>query len=153
MSYELVEERMHSLMLNLTPVFSKAEQLTRGDWRVMNLGKSPCGIFYPGALPPATPLTAESWGYHYHVNFDFYYRFKDDGKSMREFEELRDKVLQHMQAYPTLNHLSSTTEIEGFSGSDVIELYSKEGQGPYYLAQTLTWTILDYVQVTLLEGS
>ncbi len=146
--YDPIEARFLTLLQGLTSVFTNAAQVTRGDWRTLDGGTSPLAVLYPDVIDEGTTWTAGTTEYIWRIKLDLFERFLNDGTTHISFEQHRDAVLQHMQKYPKLNGLAGIVVVGQMSSTEILEVYDKDGGGPFWLLQTFTWPVTEAITVT-----
>lgn len=145
--YDAIEERFQTLLQGLTGTFATTAQVTRGDWRPMDRGISPTAVLFPGAVSPGDHWAAGGEDYIWSVNCDLIVRYLLDGTSWVTLEQTRDAVIALIQKYPTLNALGNCA-VGPVNGGDMLEIRNKEGDGPFFIATTLTWQVTQLSVVT-----
>lgn len=140
MSYSTIEAGFLTLLQGLTGTFATTAQCTRGDWRVLDKGLTPIAVLYPGALQSGEVTFVGGEEHIWSVNCELTARFINDGTSMTTLETVRDAVIALFQDNPNLG-ISDGSHISNVTGSEFVELRDTDGNGPFYLQTTLTFTV------------
>lgn len=153
MSYDAIEDRAQDLLQLLTGTFAKSSQVTRGDWRILDSGDTPLAVLYGGAftqIPDADCAYGEQ-GYDWTLNCDLFVRYLDEGTTAVTLTQTRDAVVGHIAKYPQLNALAGIVDVSHVQGGEFIQIFDKDGNGPFFLQTTLSWTVREVAAVAFLE--
>ena len=139
--HEEIESRFQTLLQGLAGTFATPDQVTRGDWRVLDRGASPVGILYPGTVTEDGPIAAGATQYTWEVNLLLAVRDLADGASMGDLIKARDAVIAHLQKYPSLDALAGVQGVSRFSGGEIGDIRDKDTDVSYFLQTVLTWQV------------
>lgn len=140
MTYMAAQALLKTLLLTMTSTFATGD-VTEGDLRVLDSASSSVAVLFPGAVPflDLANMVRE----HQHEGFlDLYAKFVDD-TSYSTFGTLRDSVLATIAGAPCLSGTYFVTGIQ--SDGDPLDVYDKQGGGPFWITQRLRVTIEEQV--------
>lgn len=115
--------------------------VTEGDYRAMDQGRTNIAVITPGSLPEFGTTELTRW-HTYDAMVDLFSRW-DDFTAYNDFGTLRDAVLSTVNAAPCLDETYSITGIA--SEGNPTEVYDKQGAGPFFMTQRLRFTIQEWV--------
>ena len=131
---------LKTLLLTISGSFG-ASDVTEGDVRVLDSGSTNTAVLFPGAVLPYD--TAGMVREHEHeAILDLFTKFVDD-TSYSTFGTLRDAVITKFDTTKALSADYFITMI--VSDGDPVELYDKQGGGPFFITQRLRITFTEQV--------
>lgn len=135
--YDAIEGALQTLLQNLTSVFAAPEQVTRGDWRVMDRGVDVWAVLYCADYSEESAMAAGSSQMNYTTKLLLGVRYTKDGSTRRTLVQKRDAVIRHLRKYPHLNGLASDSANMGLVTSDgePQAIFDKDDNGPFFLIQ------------------
>ncbi len=139
MSYMPAQALLKTLLLTC-PAFG-GEDVTEGDLRILDRGKSSFCVLFPGGVPAydtAQMVREHEW----ECLVDLFAKFDND-TSYNTFGTLRDTVITLLD---TAKYLGTTYHISQIaSEGDPAEVYDKSGGGPFFIMQRLRVAIIEEV--------
>ena len=129
--------------LLLTCASFGASDVTEGDFRVLDSGSTNTAVLLPGAIPNFD-IAGLVRQVEYEAIMDLFTRFVDD-TTYNTFGTLRDAVISTLNtgSAPALSAVYFITLLR--SDSDPIELFDKQGNGPFFITQRFRITIEEQV--------
>lgn len=151
--YDAIEGALHTILQGLTSVFATPEQVTRGDWRIMDRGVDVWAILYPANYNEDSAMAAGTSQMTYTTKLLLGVRYLNDGTTRQHLVQVRDAVVRHLRKYPHLNGLASASANMGLITSDGEPLAvfpSNDEGGPFALIQQFTIPTSELDTVTIL---
>lgn len=150
MSYGTVEARVQTLLQGLTSVFTPTTAVTRGDWRVLDRGYANSAVLFPAPFDQTENNIAPGGNIViWKVKLELFKKYSS--AVYTTFGTMRDAVIEHLFKYPTLNSLADCAVLPNLSGAELVEVFDKDNNGPFFLSQVLTLSVSNIVTVTLAE--
>lgn len=150
--YDAIEAALQTILQALTSVFATTEQVTRGDWRVMDRGVDVWAILYGADYTEESAMAAGSSQMTYTTKLLLGVRYLNDGTTRQRLVQVRDAVIRHLRKYPHLNGLASASANMGLITSDgepqAVFPVNDEG-GPFALIQQFTIPTFEIDTVTI----
>ena len=107
MSYDTIEG-LWLTRLQAMSQFTSANS-ARGKWGIRNTGKSAqYAILLPGEHGPREMISFNSRQNQWRTIIQLWQRYKDDGDSLIDLEQLTDAVLTSLDAYPHIGDSANT---------------------------------------------
>lgn len=139
MSYMAAQALLKTKLLTCTSF--GANDVTEGDYRVMDSGSTNTAVIIPGTIP-ALDVAGMVRYQEYDAIVDLFTRFIDD-TTYNTFGTLRDAVLAVIIASPTLSADYFITEVR--TDGDISEVFDRQNAGPFFLTQRLRFVIQEQV--------
>jgi|GEM_PF-6166028 hypothetical protein len=152
--YDAIEAALQTILQSLTSVFATSEQVTRGDWRVMDRGVDVWAVLFPADYIEESVMAAGSAQMSYTTKLLLGVRYRDDGSTRVALVRVRDAVVRHLRQYPHLNGLASDSANMGLITSDgepQALFPSNDESGPFALIQQFTIPTSEIDTVTIAE--
>lgn len=151
MSYANIEAAQQTLLRALA-TFSD-DEVTRGDFKVLDLGKTVCCVLVPGPFSKRPRGGARDSTVLWTTFVFVFQRSGDDpAAALVSFQTTRQAVIDMYGAYPTLNHCGvgtfETVELAVLEdGDEIMEIGSDADQdsGPFFYLQILRVVITERV--------
>jgi len=142
MGYMTAQGALKTLLLTITGTTGfGANDVSEGDLRILDSGSTNLAVLFPGSVPPYD--TAGMVREHEHEAIvDLFTKFVDD-TAYSTFGTLRDAVIDKLDTTKVLSSVYFVTSI--VSDGDPVELYDKQGGGPFFITQRLRLTIVEEV--------
>jgi len=157
MSYDAIEAAIKTILLYDTTTFpalvapDTISQVTRGDWRIMDSGKSPLVVLYAGGYTEDESQIAalNEFAVTWTAKLDLIVKYTDDGATRTTLAQKRDVILQDIMQYPMLHGLASATARLGkiTSDGDPVPIFDKNGGGPFFLMQTFSIPVSEVLAI------
>lgn len=139
MSYMAAQALLKTKLLTCTSF--GANDVSEGDYRVLDSGSTNTAVILPGAVP-SLDVAGLVRVQEYEAIVDLFTRFIDD-TSYNTFGTLRDAVLAVIIASPTLSASYFITEVR--TDNDIQEVFDRQNAGPFFLMQRLRLAIEEQV--------
>lgn len=145
MSYSSVEIAVQTLMQALTGTFASTDDVSRGDYRILDSGADTLAVLIPGPFEQdgiaegGARKSVRAW----QVLIDLFRQYVDDGTTWTNFETDRDAVLAQIEKYPTLDGESGVVNIVITADADPGEVFDEDEAGPFFVWQRLRLTITE----------
>ena len=146
MSYSAIEAEIQSLVQALDE-FSD-EDVTRGDYRVLDRGSPPYVVLLPGAFDRENWASPGGIKTDWIVAIDLFVRHWGDGTEQTNLETYRQAVIDQLDIYPRLEGLSGVQWCLLEGGEDPRPVYDEAGGGPHFLLQRMILRVTERVTVT-----
>lgn len=149
--YDAIEGALQTILQTLTTVFPNADQVTRGDWRVMDRGFDVWAVLAGADYIEDTAMAAGASQMNYTTKLLLGVRYRNDGTTRQALVQQRDAVIRHLRKYPHLNGLASTSANMGLITSDgePQAVFDKDDNGPFFLIQQFTIPTSEIDTVTI----
>ncbi len=154
MSYETIEARYKTLLEPITladgtSAFEDEEDVSRGDYRILDSGGPRFTVLTPGPIDESDALGSYGsifriWG----MIQDLFVRYTNDPDSWSAFIDVRDAVLQLVEENPTLNDLTGIIRTRIVTEGDPVEVFDEDDEGPFFILQRLRVTVTERVDRT-----
>lgn len=143
MSYTLIETAVQSVIQGMDRF--GADQVTRGDYRVMDSGKD-CVILLPG------PFDVQDEGQNREIRLwtvyaELYTRAMWAGMDWIAFTAARDGLVDWLRKYPNLGQSSVEITLVDV-GSEGDPVFASESEQTQYIGQRLAIRVSEYTDVT-----
>jgi hypothetical protein len=148
-SYDTIEAALQTILRYDTTTFANSAQVSRGDWRIMDSGRSPLAVLYAGAYAENdTDTTLTEFSVTWTVKLDLILKYTDETTRVT-FAQKRDTVLEQIMKYPMLHALASATAKLGriTSDGDPLPIFDKDGNGPFFLMQTFSIPVSEVLTI------
>jgi len=134
MSYTTVEAGVQAIIQGLS-AFSNAD-VSLGDYRVLDSGGAPYVVLKPGRFEHA-PETFQDFWTEWTVNIELFVKFWGNGT---EYTNIKTNMQAIVDAFDANTTLSVTGVVFAYisGGEEPKQVYDKDGNGPFFLLQTLT---------------
>jgi hypothetical protein len=128
MGYLAIEAAALSLLQALSQ-FSD-DDVTRGDFRVLDRGSAPYAVLYPGGFEVED---YGDWGeklFRWTMYCEIFEKYLNDGTSYTDLQTTRQNVIDCFNANPSMNGTSGVIYVQAERGEDLIYLYDEGGEWP-----------------------
>ena len=139
MAYMTAQGLLKTLLLTVTG-FNTGD-VTEGDLRVLDSGTTYKAVLFPGAINQID-LAGMTRTVEYECILDLFCKFTDD-TSYSTFGTFRDLVIARLDANPALS--ADYFMIAMTSQGEPIEIYDRQGAGPFFINQRFAITIQEQV--------
>lgn len=147
--YEDCEAAVQSRLQLLTAYFDRPEDVTRGDFRVLDAGSEPYVILTPGPFTstPLDALTGDNYSQDVWTIYGWLFvKHNGDGSEFVSLSQARTAVKQQLEASPYLGGVVPVTSVKITAGGEPAEDYDEDDGGPYFLHQVLTIEVSEFNQ-------
>ena len=138
-AYMTAQGLLKTLLLTCTSF--GASDVTEGDLRVLDSGSTNTAIIFPGSVPIYDTAGMERQ-HEWVAIVDLFTKFVDD-TSYSTFGTLRDAVITKIEAAPAMSASFFITELS--SDGDPIEVFDRQGAGPFFITQRFLLSIQEQV--------
>lgn len=145
MSYSSVEAAVLTILQGLTGTFASTDDVTRGDYRILDSGANANAVLIPGAFEQdgiaegGARKSVRAWN----VLIDLFRKYVDDGTTWTNFETDRDAVMAELELYPTLNSEAGIVGVTISADADPGEVFDEDDGGPFFVWQRMRLTITE----------
>lgn len=137
MSYSTIEARVKTLLQAMSEF--EDDDVTRGDYRVLDRGSRRCAVLEPGPFEREEYDAPGGWITRWLAYISVFEPYYEDGTTQTNLQSTRQAIVDEFDQYPSLNSLSVYIIWSGvISGDDPAEVFNVTGDGPFFLRQILT---------------
>jgi len=139
MTYSTIEAAARGLLQDLSQFDD--DDVTRGDFRVLDRGSPPYAVLYPG---PVQIRDYGDWGeklFVWTMHCEVFERYLDDGSSYTDLETTRQNVVELFNSRPTMGGVSNVIYVGVERGEALKFIYDRDGGGPHFIMQRLVVTV------------
>jgi hypothetical protein len=144
-NYNTVEAAVLTLIQAISTVSS--DDITRGDYSVMDSGRDNIAVITPGAIDQPDARSRMSY-YEWDVLIDVIRRYIDDGSTSVSFIQWRDSIMTQLESYPTLDGVTGVLRTRIRTEGDPDDIFDDDDAGPFFKVQRLRLTITQRIDLT-----
>ena len=138
MTYAVVEAAVKTILEGMSEFVSN-DDISRGDYRILDSGASNLAVLTPGAFvkDEAGQAGARKSLREWSVIIGLFRKHVDDGNSWTDFESIRDALVDRLELFPSLNGTAGVTLVGMEAGSDPDEIFDEDENGPFFIFQRI----------------
>lgn len=126
------------------------DDVTRGDFRVLDRGSAPYAVLYPGGFEVQD---YGDWGqklFVWTMYAEIFEKYIGDGTEYTNLETTRQNVADCFNANPTMGGMANVIYVIVGRGDDLRYILDEQGGGPHFIMQKVAVTAHEVVS---LDGS
>ena len=143
MAYATIEAAALALLQDLSQFDD--DDVTRGNFRVLDRGSPPYAVLYPGGFEIED---YGDWGekiFRWTMYCEVFERYLDDGSSYTSLEATRQNVVDVFNANPSMNGTSGVVYVMARRADDLRFIYDEGRGGPHFIMQRLAVVVHEVV--------
>jgi len=141
MAYATIEAAVQTLLQALAQYTS--DQVTRGDYRVLDSGVDEACVLRPGAFTVSGGGDYGQRTYGWLVYVQIFQRYTGDGSEWASLATQRQNVVDQLHEYPTVDGVAGVTEVVVTRGREPGATYPRGSDTPDYLTQVLELRVVE----------
>ena len=147
MSYATIEAKVQTLLQNLSLFVD--EDVTRGDYRVLDQVGGPYCVLTPGGFTSNAAATSygEKTSIFWAVTLDLFVRHWGDGTEFTNVQSNRQTIIDELAKYPTLDELEGVVYAAITGGDPPRTVYDDAGAAGW-LMQRMTLEVHEKTDVS-----